>query len=144
MAESARAGAPLRRALWVGIVGLSLLFGCGVLINMSASPGINVKQSKAQLGCTELAVALERYIDSEANTKHEWPTTLRDLLQPPLGGPSFLRNGETDLLDRWGNPYQFERRQRDDGTEYILVKTTAPDGTPISQFGIAGNAQPKN
>lgn len=137
MAEAARASAPLRRALWIGIVAVSLLFGFGVLVGLSASRGFNARQSKAQLGCASIATAIEQYINSEANTKQEWPTALHDLLQPPFGGPSFLRNGVADLLDPWGQLYQFEFRRRTDGTEYLLVKTADPhDGTPISQFGI--------
>lgn len=109
-----------------------------------APPRSETQKSKAQLYCTSIAFAIEAYTNHPDNKQHEQPTALRELLQPPFGGPSFLRNGEAELLDPWGKPYEMERVRKADGTEIILVKTTAPDGTPISQFGIAGNAQPRD
>src|SRR5436305_999766 len=88
---------------------------------------LDAQKSRAQLGCTSLAQAIEAYVQHEANKKHELPTALRDLVQPPFGGSSFLRNGEADLLDPWSKPYEMERGRRSDGTEYLLITTTAPD-----------------
>ncbi len=99
---------------------------------------------KAQLGCVTLDKAIQKYTKNEANTKHELPNTLRDLVDPPIGSGSFLENEGRDLIDPWDKPYQMERARRSDGTEYILVKTTAPNGTLITQYGIgAKNAYPK-
>jgi hypothetical protein len=103
----------------------------------------DAKESKAQLGCMVLATAIEAYVASPENPKREFPRSLPDLLQPPFGGPSFLRNGHADLMDPWGMPYRFERVRRRDGTEYLLVTTTAPDGTPMSQHGVGKNAAPR-
>jgi hypothetical protein len=124
------------------MVALCLVFAAVIGGFFSYDGGDDTKTSKAQLGCMSIAVAIEAYIDNEANKTHEPPTALRDLVEPPFGGPSFLRNGEADLIDPWGKPYEMERVRRSDGTEYILVKTTAPDGTPISQHGIGPNARP--
>ena len=110
---------------------------------VSYSGGDDAKSARAQLGCKSLETAIEAYIQDKANPKHEFPNTPNDLFEPPFGGPSFLRNGRADLIDPWGKPYEFERARWSDGTEYILVKTTAPDGTPISQFGVGPNSKPK-
>jgi hypothetical protein len=90
-----------------------------------------------------VATAVEAYVYNEANKKHEFPRTLEDLINPPFGGPPFLRNGKYDLVDCWGTPYEMDRIRKADGTEDVLVKTTAPDGTPISQFGIGPSACPR-
>jgi hypothetical protein len=71
------------------------------------------------------------------------PSGPQDLVQPPFGGQSFLRNGLVDTLDPWGKTYQFQQHTRGDNSVYILVTTTAPDQTPISQLGIGPNAIPK-
>jgi hypothetical protein len=107
------------------------------------SRGYDAKQAKAQLGCQGLATAIETYTEHKANTKHELPRALSELLNPPFGVPSFLRNGEADLLDPWGKPYEMELKKRSDESDYILVYTTVPDGTPISQFGIGKNSVPR-
>lgn len=99
------------------------------------------KKTKAQLGCQQLATAIDFYIHSPSSQRSQL-RTLNELDQPPSGGPSLLRNGPADLLDPWGNPYQMELKKFADGREYYLITTTAPDGTPISQFGIGPNAAP--
>ena len=110
----------------------------------------DAKKSKAQLGCKSLEQAIEAYMQSPQNPGRDltddqkMPQSISDLYQVPFGGPSFLRNGAQDTLDPWGKPYQFQTQARSDGTTYILVHTTAPDGTQISQFGIGPNAIPKN
>lgn len=106
------------------------------------------KKTKAQLGCTTLDKAIKAYTNSSQNpgvTEDEkLPSGPQDLVQVPFGGTSYLQNGPSDIVDPWGKQYQFERRTQPDGTVFILVYTTAPDGTPISQFGVgAQNSQPK-
>ena len=110
----------------------------------------DAKKAKAQLGCTSIATAIEAYMNSPQNPgltdEEKMPQDISNLYQVPFGGQSFLRNGQSDTIDPWGKPYQFAKQYRQDGTMYILVTTTAPDQsqTPISQFGIGPNAQPKN
>ena len=55
-----------------------------------------------------------------------------------------LEMWQADTFDPWGHQYQFQQASRSDGTMYILVTTTAPDQTQISQFGIGPNARPRN
>jgi general secretion pathway protein G len=109
----------------------------------------DAKKAKAQLGCQSLATAIEAYQQSAQNPgltdQERLPTDPSQLYNVPFGGTSYLRNGQADTIDPWGHPYSFQPHNRQDGTTYILVMTTAPDGTPISQFGIGQqNAQPKN
>src|SRR5262245_41987551 len=110
------------------------------------------KKSKAQLGCQSIATAIEAYQTSMSNPgvtdDERMPQDISNLYSPPpeFGGTgSFLRNGQSDTIAPWGKPYQFARQVRNDGTAYIFVHTTSPDGTPISQFGIGPvNSQPKH
>jgi general secretion pathway protein G len=108
----------------------------------------DAKKSKAHLGAKSISQAIETYRDNPQNPgltdEERMPQDISNLYLVPFGGPSFLRNGEADTFDPWGKQYQFEQATRTDGTFYILVYTTAPDGTVISQFGIGPNAQPRN
>jgi general secretion pathway protein G len=125
--------------LFVGI----LLFGVVLVVSSSGVSQSDWRHGKARLYCSELSRAIESYMDAPANTKHEPPRTLNDLIQPPWGGQSLLQDGAKALTDPWGKPFQMEVIKRADGTGYILVFTTAPDGTPTSQFGIGPNAAPR-
>ena len=102
----------------------------------------DAKKTKAHLGCKAVATAIESYTSNAANPTSTPPQQPGELIQPSFGGPSLLRNGEADLLDPWNKQYVFEQAQRTDGTEYVIVYTTAPDGTKISQFGIGPAATP--
>lgn len=106
------------------------------------------KKSKAQLGCKSIETAIEAYQTSSQNPgltdQDRMPQDISNLYQVPFGGASFLKDGQSNTIDPWGKPYQFEQRNHTDGTPYIYVHTVAQDGTPISQYGIgAQNSQPK-
>jgi general secretion pathway protein G len=150
-----RGGSRARRA---GFTLLEVLVVVAILVILATVATIatsryieEAKKSKAQLGCQSIATAIEAYQTSNSNPgvtdDERMPQDLSNLYNPPpeFGGGSFLRNGQADTIDPWGKPYQFARQPRADGTMYILVHTSAPDGTPISQFGIGPvNSQPKN
>jgi len=112
---------------------------------------LEAQKSKAQLGCTQIATAIEAFCNSpQASWPKEWqdsqskaPRTLRDLAHPPHGGSSYLRNGDADTVDPWGKPFQLNVVTNPDGSAYLLITTTAPDGTPISQHGIGEAATPR-
>jgi general secretion pathway protein G len=131
-----------RIALWSGAAAIVLLVVYYVC-TVDPYAGSSTKTGQAQMGCQSLATAVEAYVQNSDNPKHEFPAKLADLLEPPFGGPSFLRNGAQDLLDPWGKPYQMELVRRSDGTEYLLIKTTAPDGREFSQYGIGKKARPR-
>ena len=102
----------------------------------------DTKRVAAMAGCKNIATAVEAFTTNPANPDGTIPRELGDLVRPPFGGPSFLRNGAADLLDPWGHPYTMSVRRRDNGAEYTLIGTTAPDGTPISQYGIGEESVP--
>jgi hypothetical protein len=100
------------------------------------------KKAKARLACKGLATACEAYALHPANVEGKAPEQLTVLLAPGFGS-SFLRNGVEPLVDPWGKQYKLESVKRADGSNLPLITTTAPDGTPISQFGIGEAAKPK-
>ncbi len=97
----------------------------------------DARKGRAQLQCRSLSTAIEAYRTNAANPTFEEPTDLGQLLQPPFGGTSFLKNGQEDLYDPWGNQYQMRPFPQGDGTTIIQVYTRSKnDNTAISQFGI--------
>jgi general secretion pathway protein G len=102
----------------------------------------DARKSKAHLTASSLSQACEAYHINPANPDGSYPGSVQDLLHPPFGGSSYLKNGEQDLLDPWNRPFTLEQRTKSDNTVYILVWTTAPDGTKISNFGIGPKAEP--
>lgn len=104
----------------------------------------DARKTRAHLGAKTLSTAIDTYIANVANGNNDPPSSLQDLLTPPFGGPSFLRNGSEDLKTPWnGQQYEMEQATRSDGTTYYLVWTKAPDGTEISNFGIGPQSRPK-
>jgi general secretion pathway protein G len=111
---------------------LVILAGVGVVATTRYLE--DARKSRAQLGCRGLAQAVEAYY-TNPQSGNQYPSSLQELLTPPFGGTSFLKNGQEDLVDPWGKPYQFQFIQGQDGAQMPLVYTNAPDGTPISQYG---------
>jgi len=95
----------------------------------------DAKKTKAQLQAKTIATAIESYMASPANPMQQPPSSLEELLQPATGGTSYLKNGQQDLIDPWGNMYQVKQITGGDGNVDYLVFTVAKDGTPISQYG---------
>lgn len=94
----------------------------------------DARKSRAQLQCKSLAQAIESYY-LNPQSGNQYPENLGQLLNPPFGGTSLLKNGDSDLIDPWGGQYQVQFIQGQDGAQMPLVHTTAQDGTPISQYG---------
>ncbi|QJW97833.1 hypothetical protein [Frigoriglobus tundricola] len=59
-------------------------------------------EQRAELGSKGLLQACEAYQNNPQNATMAYPTILTELVKPPFGGTSFLRNGEKDLRDPWG------------------------------------------
>jgi hypothetical protein len=124
-----------------GVLGVALLIGlllvCALFAEVLFTDGhVDARESRAHLVCQSLSQAAEEYRNNPANAKHEYPRELSEFLQPPWGGPPILKCNPSDLQDPWGKPYQLEHRRTADGRDYPFVWTTAPNGTPISAFGI--------
>ncbi len=150
MLATVRTARSTRRTRRAGFTLLEVLVVVAILVILASVATIatmgyleNAKKTKAHLGCKGLDTAIQAYIMNPANPGNSMPSQLTDLIQPQFGGQSLLKNGGQDLQDPWGHQYQTSMGQHNDGTQYVLVSTTAPDGTQISQFGIGPLAQPQ-
>jgi general secretion pathway protein G len=123
------------------VVAIIVILAGGAII---AVPRIleDVKKSRAHTSAVNLAKMCEAYKINPANPTGDYPSSPQELLQPPFGGASYLTNGMEDLNTPWGQQFSLEPQQKPDGTLYMLVHTTAPDGTPVSNFGIGPKAKP--
>lgn len=131
--------------LWVAFFALFLPLAFVTLTVLTIRDGGDAKQVKAQLGCKVLADAIQNYRNHPDNTKHEDPNQLRDLITPPFGKTSYLKNDAEDLIDPWGQEYRMKPYQQSDGTTIIQVYThDKKDGTPISQFGVGKTSRVKD
>lgn len=105
----------------------------------------DAKKTQAQLQCKTIAEACQAYY-MNAQSGGNFPETLNDLILP-FGGTggtqSLLKNGQQDLIDPWGGQrmYQYKLITAADGSNQPLVYCIAPDGTPISQFGVGNNSR---
>jgi general secretion pathway protein G len=96
----------------------------------------DARKAKAHTQAVSISQACEAYHTNPANPDQSYPQSAQELVQPPFGGQSYLKNGPQDLQTPWGQTFTLETKQKSDGSYYMLVFTTAPDGTPVSQFGI--------
>lgn len=90
--------------------------------------------------CRWLSQAVEAYRTSARNKQMVLPESLLDLRKPPFGGTPFVP--EDALFDPWSRPNIFEIRLDQRKRLYVYVFTMAPDGTPISNFGIDKESYP--
>lgn len=128
----------VRRAVGVG----ALLVSGLLVVSILRASALNEKKRRAQAGCVMLYKAVSAYSISSRSpgTADEeiWPRSLSDLVSTPA--TSFLLNGLDDLIDPWGQQYRYESTPQPNGERTVLVSTTAPDGTLISQHGIGREA----
>lgn len=86
-------------------IGLVVAFMALVGLAVSTTRVLMTKRShQAVLQAKGLILACEAY---HAQSGEKYPTKLADLIVPPFGGSSFVRNGEDDLLDPWGRPFKY-------------------------------------
>jgi general secretion pathway protein G len=102
------------------------------------------KKGTAVTGCVTIAKAIDSYVMSPSNPgttdQEKLPQSLEQLAVPGWS-TSFLPDGHQSLIDPWGNQYQAQQSQKEDGTPYLIVFTHAPDGTPISQHGAGAKSR---
>jgi hypothetical protein len=105
------------------------------------------KLEKAHLGCVYLDGVSLRYKVHDANPgktdEEKLPPNANALHEPPFHKGSLLKDGRANLIDPWGKPYELTHVKRANGSTYVLIKTTAPDGTPITQFGVGKTEEPR-
>ncbi len=101
---------------------------------------LEFQKSRVVLQCRGVGHAIEAFTHAPANPLNEGPESLQDLVNPPFGGTGFLKNGSADLVDLWGNRVQLafvvvgnEKKP--------LIFTYAPDGMPVSQYGIGSESR---
>jgi general secretion pathway protein G len=146
--RSSRSRALARRA---GFTLLEVLVVVAILVILATIATIattryieDARKTKAQLGCKALSDAVKSYINNPANPQAQPPNGLQDLKNPFFGGTSFLNGGDSDLVDPWGQQYQFTATTMPDGSQGFLVHTQSKDNppVPISQYGIGPASQP--
>jgi hypothetical protein len=115
-----------RRLLGAGAVISAVLVVCvGVASRREFRREFRLQTQKARAcaQCRVIARAIEEY-DSGSGLRspglsdmerEKLPDSLSYLLRPPHG-PSLLMNGEADLIDPWGQPFQLQFRERPDGS----------------------------
>ncbi len=93
----------------------------------------SAKEAKAKLQCLSLLIACDAFQQNPANEKMMFPTILLELVKPPFGGPSFLRDGEKDLLDPWGKMVQYAVAKDEKGTlrAYTWTERTVDGKTKV-------------
>jgi general secretion pathway protein G len=102
----------------------------------------DARKNQAMLKAKAISNAIEQYISISANPGNSPPNQLTDLLNPPFGGTSFLKDGQNDLVDPWQQMYQVQQSTGNDGSPMFIVYTHAKnDQVPISQYGIGPNSR---
>jgi general secretion pathway protein G len=101
------------------------------------------KERQAQLKARILSQACEQYF-LDPNSNSTYPTSVQQLVTPPWGQTStpFLKDITNDILDPWQKPYQIQMTSLDNQTQTVLIMTSSPQGTPISQYGVGPKATP--
>lgn len=107
------------------------------------------KQQRACHECKRLEEAINSYVTHPKNPGKTYgdklPTSPNDLINPPFGAASLLPRGKEELIDPWGQPYEYRLNSDRDGNTFVLIYTRSDkDATPISQYGIGDPAYPRD
>jgi hypothetical protein len=65
-----------------------------------------VKEQRAELQRRSILQACVAYQVTPASNM-TYPTILLELVKPPFGGASYLKDGKKDLIDPWGKMFQY-------------------------------------
>ena len=122
---------------------LEVLVVVAILVILAGVASVSVirnlddaKKSKAQLQAKNIATAMEAYF-TNGSSGNAYPSSIQELVSPPWGGPSYLKDPQQDILDPWGQQFQFSHGSTDNSLQGTpVVFTIAPDGTKISQYGV--------
>ncbi len=107
----------------------ALVFACPLV----AAADEAADEQKARLACESILTACEAFQTCPQNEKAAPPTVLMELVKPPFGGPSYLRNGAADLLDPWGNMlhYAVARNEKGELRAYVWSERTVGGKTKV-------------
>jgi hypothetical protein len=112
-----------------GLLALVLLIEMLILVTvLTTRYGGDSKTYWAIFHVQGILVSCEAYRENPASG-NRYPADLSELHNPPFGGPSFLHNGEQDLIDPWGNPYRYAVvKSRKGGPEIYVWSEHNRDG----------------
>lgn len=91
------------------------------------------KRQRAELNCRSILLACEAYALNPANKAGTHPTILLELVKPPFGGASYLRDGEKDLVDPWDKMFQYAVAKDEKGNlrPYVWTERTVDGKTTV-------------
>lgn len=101
----------------------------------------DARKNSAVLQCKTIANACESFM-LDPNSGGNYPQSVQELISPHWGGGSFLKDPQKDSVDPWGKTFILEPKILDGSNSNLtmVVRTTARDGTPISNFGTGQNS----
>src|SRR6516164_9574109 len=70
----------------------------------------DARKSRAHLAAKSIEQACEAFHTNPANQDGHYPQSGQELLQPPFGGSSYLKNGLADLNTPWNQQFTLEPR----------------------------------
>jgi hypothetical protein len=97
------------------------------------------RSGKAALQAKDIVCACEAYRDNPGSGK-KYPNTLIELVRPPFGGGSYLQNGEADLIDPWGNRFEYRVEPNAAGETEVRVWTVGVLGGKQKVIGATRHA----
>jgi hypothetical protein len=110
-----------RTPLWAVAVGSILVLGC--------RPLVNEKEQWAKIQIKHLMVCCEQYFLANG----DWPPSLDVLVAPqPAGGKPLILT--EDLIDSWGQPYQYDPTRPRNGGMRPDIWAQSPRGRVIGNW----------
>ncbi|MBN9520920.1 type II secretion system protein GspG [bacterium] len=91
------------------------------------------KAEKAERSVKSLLAACEAYYVNP-QSGNTYPRTFGDLLKPPFGNASFLRD-PTDIIDPWGKQYKYQIAPQADGTPAPYIWSEREVGGKTRVYG---------
>ncbi|MBN9121950.1 MAG: type II secretion system protein GspG [Planctomycetes bacterium] len=133
----------MKRSRWVVLALLvPLLATVGLLCFGMKESDRHQTQHEAIAHSCDVLLACESYYRHPDSGK-KYPSGLTDLVEPPFGGSSFLR--ERDLIDPWGNPYRFAtvRGAKGDTELYVWAERVVGGKRKLLGAKMAPGGQPE-
>jgi hypothetical protein len=110
----------MKRLRWV-VLALIAVVAVALVTAATTRYDGETRTYRATLQSRQILTACEAYRENPDNPQRKFPSALPELVNPPFGGPSFLKNGAEDLRDPWGNFYRYAVVTRDNGEQEVYV-----------------------